>query len=193
MSSTNLPFSGGALSSVTPGRGSCLFPSDSEADPSPAPALLSCLARAESPAPAPLVVTSCAQRSERPGAGLSLSRLVFQSRTTSFVGHSLFPQTEAEAASTALLVAAFNGKEDRVKELLSREDTNPNVSYSNGKVLLVIYLLFTKFLHLLRKHSSDNRGSGESHPDSSDVALQARHQGEHARPGWLHSAHQSLL
>ena len=139
---TNLPFSGGALSSVTPGR-SCLFPSDSEADPSPAPALLSCLARAESPGPAPLVVTQCAQRSQRPGAGLSLSRLVFQSRTTSFVGHSLFPQTEAEAASTALLVAAFNGKEDRVKELLSREDTNPNVSYSNGKISLVLCNIIT--------------------------------------------------
>ena len=132
--------SGGALSSVTlPGPGSCLFPTNSEADPSPAPALFSCLARAESPGPLVVTssVTSGGQRSERPGVGLSLSRLVFQSRSTSFVGHSLFPQTEAEAASTALLVAAFNGKEDRVKELLSREDTNPNVSYSNGKLSFV--------------------------------------------------------
>ena len=48
------------------------------------------------------------------------------------MGHSLFPQSEAEAASTALLVAAFNGREDRVEELLSRRETNPNVSYSNG-------------------------------------------------------------
>ena len=184
-----------------PGPSSCLFPADSEADPSHAPALLSCLARPESPVqrPRPLVVTSCGQRSERPGAGLSLSRLVFQSRTTSFVGHSLFPQTEAEAASTALLVAAFNGKEDRVKELLSREDTNPNVSYSNGKLsfvlcnMYIITFLFTRFLLPFRKYSSDNRGSGESHPDSSDAALQARHQGEHEGPRWLHRAHQSLL
>ena len=141
--SSSLSSSGGSLSSVTR-PGSCLFPADPEADPSHAPALLSCLARPESPErPRPLV-TSCGQRSGRPGPGLSLSRLVFQSRTTSFVGHSLFPQTEAEAASTALLVAAFNGKEDRVKELLSREDTNPNVSYSNGEMLLrdVITLLY---------------------------------------------------
>ena len=122
---TNLSSPGGLLSSVSlPGPSSCLFPPDSEAEP--APALLSCLAGAESP------VRGVTSRSERPGLGLS--RLVFHTRTTSFVGHSLFPQTEAEAASTALLVAAFNGKEDRVKELLSRADTNPNVSYSNGRM-----------------------------------------------------------
>ena len=141
------------------------------------------------------MVTSCGQRSERPGPGLSLSRLVFQSRTTSFVGHSLFPQTEAEAASTALLVAAFNGKEDRVKELLSREDTNPNVSYSNGKMFCVIKLALSirDTHHLLRKHSSDHRSSRESHQDSSDAALQTRHQGQHEGPRWLHGAHQGLL
>ena len=40
--------------------------------------------------------------------------------------------SETDAANTALLVAAFNGREDRVRDLLRREDINPNISYSNG-------------------------------------------------------------
>ena len=107
---------------MTPASGSCLHP-NVEDDPSHPPALLSCLASADSP------TQSHATRSRR-----GVTRLVFQTRTTSFVGLSLFPQSEVDAASTALLVAAFNGREDRVRELLFREETNPNISYSNGKI-----------------------------------------------------------
>ena len=57
-------------------------------------------------------------------------------RRTHFVG--IFPQSEAEAASTSLLVAAFNGRDDKVRDLLSRSGTNPNVSYSNGNTPLII-------------------------------------------------------
>ena len=47
-------------------------------------------------------------------------------------------QSAEEAASTSLLVAAFNGREDRVRDLLSIPQTNPNVSYSNGNTPLII-------------------------------------------------------
>ena len=40
---------------------------------------------------------------------------------------------QTDSASTALLVASFNGREDRVRELLGRRGTNPNVCYSNGE------------------------------------------------------------
>ena len=112
---------GGVISAVTPASGSCLHPQE-EDDPSRPPALLSCLASADSPT-----------QSHAPRGRRGVTRLVFQHRTTSFVGGvSLFPQSEVDAASTALLVAAFNGREDRVRELLLREETNPNISYSNG-------------------------------------------------------------
>ena len=58
-----------------------------------------------------------------------------QQRITSFLP---LLQTDNDSASTALLVAAFSGRTDKVQELLLRPDTNPNVSYSNGNTPLII-------------------------------------------------------
>ena len=57
--------------------------------------------------------------------------------------------SETDAANTALLVAAFNGREDRVRDLLRREDINPNISYSNG-VIYHISVYFTCNLYTLQ-------------------------------------------
>ena len=142
---SHIDISGGSWSVTAPGPAvvSCLYPN--EDDPSHPPALLSCLSPPPDTSPdhghhslRPLthdlrprpLIASC---SRRPGR----SRLVFQHSTvtTSFLGSSpgLYSLvSESEAANTALLVAAFNGRDDRVRELLRRDDTNPNVSYSNG-------------------------------------------------------------
>ena len=123
---------GGGLSSLLPP------PCIPAPDPDPAPALLCCLAQPDpAPQPRPLV-----------------TRLAFHHRTSSTVSGGGFPYSEVgsskylliynlkrylliylqtDSASTALLVASFNGREDRVRELLARRGTNPNVCYSNGK------------------------------------------------------------
>jgi len=49
-----------------------------------------------------------------------------------------FEQTEEEADSSSLLVAAFNGRIDKAIILLSKPGTNPNVSYSNGNTPLIM-------------------------------------------------------
>ena len=61
------------------------------------------------------------------------SRGPIRRRTASFVWPELFPDSDSDSTRTSLLVAAFNGKEDKVRELLLRDDVNPNISYSNGK------------------------------------------------------------
>ena len=77
-----------------------------------------------------------------------------QLRSTSFLPLSLH-QTEIDSASTALLVAAFSGREDKVQDLLERKETNPNVSYSNGNTPLIIAVQesHTSIVHLLLKRS----------------------------------------
>ena len=76
-----------------------------------------------------------------------------RSLTTSFLPLTPIQQTEAEAASTALLVAAFSGREDKLRDLLEREGTNPNASYSNGNTPLIIAVQenHTAIVHLLLK------------------------------------------
>ena len=71
-----------------------------------------------------------------------------QQRTTSFLP---LLQPEHDSASTALLVAAFSGRTERVEELLAREDTNPNVFYSNGNTPLILAVQenHTAIVHLL--------------------------------------------
>lgn len=64
---------------------------------------------------------------------------------------SMFPQSESEAVSTSLLVAAFNGREDKIQQALSNPVTNPNVSYSNGNTPLIIAVQenHTRVVHML--------------------------------------------
>ena len=121
-------YPGAALSPPLP-VGCCLAGED---DPSRPPALFSCLASPESP----------------PGPARCRTGEARQQRTTSFLPHL---QQEQDSASTALLVAAFSGRVDRVQELLARQDTNPNVSYSNGNTPLIIAVQenHTSIVHLL--------------------------------------------
>ena len=121
-------FPGAALSPPVPGG--CCLPGDE--DPSRPPALFSCLASPESP----------------PGPPRCRGGEVRQQRTTSFLP---LLQTDNDSASTALLVAAFSGRVDRVQELLARPETNPNVSYSNGNTPLILAVQenHTSIVHLL--------------------------------------------
>ena len=123
----------GAALSPPVSLGCCL--TGGEDDPSRPPALFSCLAAPESPT---------APSRWRSGG-------VRQQRSTSFLPLSLFQQTESEAAGTALLVAAFSGREDKLRDILEREETNPNVSYSNGNTPLIIAVQenHTAIVHLL--------------------------------------------
>lgn len=121
------------------GQSSCFYSTDDE-DSHP-PALLSCLAAESDDRWSPTRVRAVHASLEGqahwiPERRIRGARWGFQHRATNFVG--IFPQSESEAASTSLLVAAFNGREDKVRDLLSRTGTNPNISYSNGNTPLII-------------------------------------------------------
>jgi len=124
------------------GLGSCFFPK--EDDPSHAPALLSCLSSTGSPSSHshPHTIGTISQTN---------SRGPIRRRTASFVWPELFPDSDSDSSRTSLLVAAFNGKEDKVRELLLRDDVNPNISYSNGNTPLIIAVQenHTNIVHML--------------------------------------------
>ena len=129
-------FSGNALLT---GQSSCFYSGDE--DDSHPPALVSCLAADTEDRWSPTRVRSVHSSLDAsvpwiPERRTRGSRWGLQHRATSFVG--IFPQSESEAASTSLLVAAFNGREDKVRDLLAKPGTNPNISYSNGNTPLII-------------------------------------------------------
>ncbi|XP_023345062.1 inversin [Eurytemora carolleeae] len=106
------------------GQQSCFFPDDDETK---APPLFSCLTWEREEV-----------RAEQHGYLLPHFRGGGGASWTLPSRCHAFAQTEEEADSGALLVAAFNGRIDKVIHLLSKPGTNPNVSYSNGNTPLIM-------------------------------------------------------